>query len=460
MQRRTEVCEVGWWLASGCGTCTGGNKPTLITSPGGRQTAITYDLQGRKKTETVGFGTADAATTTYSYDAVGNLIAITDPLGHVSWFTYDEHGRRLSATDPLGNRTEWTYDDAGNKLTEKRPDGGISQFSYDSMNRLTDTTDPAGHVTHREYDGGNLTSHNGWSYAYDAQNRLTSASSAQSVVQMSYDGRNRCVSRTVNGTTTFLFYESWSLIDEREASGTQTARYVHGAQIDELITLTTQPSTLNQAYYDHHDGLGSVAGISDAVGTTAEKYAYDVYGLATPLTPDGNPLRASVIGNRFLFTGREWLSDLHLYDYRNRVYSPELGRFLQNDPIRTDGGDMNLCRYAWNNVVNLRDPSGLLPSAEEEMLKWYLQSQIRAGMLAGVLEMTIEYAACKCLEVGQAEEVRTPASILITLAGLPVFGYTQYIVKLRVTRTRETGWAILDCDWSYVATPIGDPVDP
>ena len=37
-------------------------------------------------------------------------------------------------------------------------------------------------------------------------------------------------------------------------------------------------------------------------------------------------------GNRFLFTGREWLKDLKVYDYRNRMYQPELGRFLQPDP--------------------------------------------------------------------------------------------------------------------------------
>jgi RHS repeat-associated protein len=31
--------------------------------------------------------------------------------------------------------------------------------------------------------------------------------------------------------------------------------------------------------------------------------------------------------------GREWIAELNLYDYRNRVYSSELGRFLQTDPI-------------------------------------------------------------------------------------------------------------------------------
>jgi RHS repeat-associated protein len=66
-----------------------------------------------------------------------------------------------------------------------------------------------------------------------------------------------------------------------------------------------------------------------------------------------------LVSNRFLFTGREWLSEAGLYDYRNRVYSAELGRFLQTDPIRFAAGDGNLYRYVSNNPVNLWDPWGL-----------------------------------------------------------------------------------------------------
>jgi RHS repeat-associated protein len=63
-----------------------------------------------------------------------------------------------------------------------------------------------------------------------------------------------------------------------------------------------------------------------------------------------------------LFTGREWITELGLYDYRNRVYSPDLGRFLQLDPIRFDAGDVNLYRYVFNNSVNRVDPEGLKSS--------------------------------------------------------------------------------------------------
>src|SRR5207247_5852693 len=67
----------------------------------------------------------------------------------------------------------------------------------------------------------------------------------------------------------------------------------------------------------------------------------------------------SPFGNRFLFQGREWLSDLKLYDFRARMYQPELGRFLQPDPKEFAAGDYNLYRYCHNDPVNRADPTGL-----------------------------------------------------------------------------------------------------
>jgi RHS repeat-associated protein len=59
-----------------------------------------------------------------------------------------------------------------------------------------------------------------------------------------------------------------------------------------------------------------------------------------------------------LFTGREWIGEIGIYDYRNRIYSPELGRFLQTDPIRFEAGDVNLYRYVFNSSVDYFDSFG------------------------------------------------------------------------------------------------------
>jgi RHS repeat-associated protein len=84
-----------------------------------------------------------------------------------------------------------------------------------------------------------------------------------------------------------------------------------------------------------------------------------VFGQPTILTSDLQPLTFSALGNRFLFTGREYLAALNLYDYRNRVYSPALGRFLQTDPIGFAAGDENIYRYVSNDPAGLADALGL-----------------------------------------------------------------------------------------------------
>jgi RHS repeat-associated protein len=111
--------------------------------------------------------------------------------------------------------------------------------------------------------------------------------------------------------------------------------------------------------YHHHDGLGSVIMLTNASGSVVERYRYDVFGHVTILDTTQAPRPATAHTNRFLFTGREWIGEIGIYDYRNRIYWPELGRFLQTDPIRFEAGDVNLYRYVFNNSVNWVDPEGL-----------------------------------------------------------------------------------------------------
>jgi RHS repeat-associated protein len=44
-------------------------------------------------------------------------------------------------------------------------------------------------------------------------------------------------------------------------------------------------------------------------------------------------LAAAIVGNWFLFTGREYDFETGYYYYRSRTYDPGTGTFLQEDPL-------------------------------------------------------------------------------------------------------------------------------
>ena len=121
-------------------------------------------------------------------------------------------------------------------------------------------------------------------------------------------------------------------------------------------------------------------------GEIEEQYEYDAFGLPYFFDGSGNPTTTangqpgSPWGNRILFTGREYLSDTRIYDFRNRVYHPELGRFLQPDPIQFAAGDYNLYRYCHNDPVNRSDPLGL---RDVDVYVW--EAKVSTAMIGAVL---------------------------------------------------------------------------
>ena len=63
------------------------------------------------------------------------------------------------------------------------------------------------------YDAnGNLTAYGTFTYGYDAENRLTSASGAGNTVSYAYDAQGRRKRKTVNGVTTLYVTDA----DNRE----------------------------------------------------------------------------------------------------------------------------------------------------------------------------------------------------------------------------------------------------
>ncbi|MDQ2947624.1 MAG: RHS repeat-associated core domain-containing protein, partial [Acidobacteriota bacterium] len=117
-------------------------------------------------------------------------------------------------------------------------------------------------------------------------------------------------------------------------------------------------TTVSNIYY-YQDELGSTSHIADHNGALLESYRYDLYGKPTYWSASNSQLQSSSYQVKDLFTGQRWIPEIGLYDDRNRFMSPDLGRFLQPDPIGFKGDSSNLYRYCGNDWANRSDPTGL-----------------------------------------------------------------------------------------------------
>lgn len=288
-----------------------------------------YDQLSRR----TGVANANGTSTSYCYDALGRLQALKyNAACAATGATFSFGYNRAGQVTTRGSADAYTWDNA---LNQER---GYQANALDQYAR-------AG-TAELSYDGrGNLARDARLSYVHDSENRLTGVGGAAGA-QLTYDAVGRLAWATIDGKVTEYGYDGDQLVAEYDGSGNVLRRYMHGAGVDEPVLTWEGPGT-NDPRWLRADERGSIVEGTNAGGTPVFTNSYG---------PFGEP--GKVHTGTFGYTGQVRLPGIGLYYYKTRYYSPQLGRFIETDPIGT-ADDQNLYGYVGNDPVNLTDPSGL-----------------------------------------------------------------------------------------------------
>jgi RHS repeat-associated protein/uncharacterized repeat protein (TIGR01451 family) len=281
----------------------------------------------------------DAAgnTTTYGYDATGQLVQVTLPDGQTITYVYNAAGDR---TEVINNGTPTNYaSNADNEITQV----GSAIYTYDANRNLHTVTDAGGTTT----------------YTYNDLNQLVSITNSDGSVQnFQYSPLGFMVgtSTTSGGSTSQTNYlidptGLGNVVASYNGSGSLIANYVYG------LGLVSQTGPSGTGYYDF-DLSGNTVGITGSSGAYVNEYRYLPFGEITTIS--------AALPNPFTFAGQGGVMQMetNLFYMRARFYTPIGSQFASNDPFGLLGGDFNLRRYVGNSPITFYDPTGTSESGD------------------------------------------------------------------------------------------------
>jgi len=293
--------------------------------------------------------------------SLGPPPSISSPSRRQDW---DDYGS--TQLDDLGNWLNFSDDGTADARTHNTANE-IESRTYGGQNR-TIAYDAAGNLETLQTADNAF-----WMFVYDYRNRVievkhktTPPAEWASIAKYFYDAFNRRIEKVLTtGNDVVYLYEGWRCIEEREwdenGEGEEDdaweprRQYVYGGiYIDEPLIFdkdTDDDGACDDARYFYCQQANyNVVAMADSTGASVETVTYDPYGQPT--------LSGTATGNPLLFQGQRYDTESGLYYFRNRYYSPLLGRFVQRDPMGYGDG-WNLHEFVSGSSISLLDPLGL-----------------------------------------------------------------------------------------------------
>jgi RHS repeat-associated protein len=190
-----------------------------------------------------------------------------------------------------------------------------------------------------------------------------------------------------NGGTSLLMYdEAGHIVGEYSSTGALIQETVWMGDIP-VATLRPSGSTV-AVYYVHTDHLGSPRKVTrPSDNGLTWRWDPDTFGSSTS-TPDQNPAGLGSFIYNLRFSGQYYLSETALFYNYYRTYDPQMGRYLESDPIGLKGG-INPYAYADGNPISNVDPTGLLCFNFNQFANDIEQNRFDLGATAATLGVTL-----------------------------------------------------------------------
>jgi RHS repeat-associated protein len=316
------------------------NRLISKTLPNGISSTFDYDGISRLTRLKHQSSAATLTDNNFAYNPA-NLISQITELTQTKNFSYDNVDRLTGMTNGSANEN-YVFDSVGNRTSSQRS----AAYGYQPFNRLASTST----ATYSYNANGNMLSKSDaagfWIYGWDYENRMITARKQNKIVRYQYDALGRRVSRIGKtlGSTKYVYDGLDVVMDDDFEMG--IVKYQNGPGIDDKLKMVVG----GQAKYFLQDHLGSTTGLTDSTGAVTSSASYDSFGNST-----------NNLTTRYQFTGREFDNFTGLQYSRARWYDAGIGRFISEDPIGFDGGDVNLYAYTGNSPLRWTDPHGLYP---------------------------------------------------------------------------------------------------
>ena len=323
------------------------------------------------------------------YDLIGCPTNATDSVSLMREWLYNNRSE-LAAASIGTNLYGYSYDTIGNRLWSAA-NLATNTYVANALNQYTSVgrgvLDPP-QTSVLIYDAdGNMTDDGKFLYSYDAENRLRStiarpATNGALRVLNTYDHRNRRIRKIVqrlhstsapppappSGTYEWLTLETHTFVWDGNNIVLEKVEFADGTSrtfenfwgldksgteqgaggVGGLLAVSVD-GIFYIPCYDHN---GNIVFYISETGATAAQYTYDPYG---NIIESSGPL-ADVFS--FGFSTKYHDRETGMVGYKRRSLRPDLGRWLNRDPIEEQGGE-NLYAFCGNSPTSSYDSMGL-----------------------------------------------------------------------------------------------------